>query len=80
MAYVPRNRARALVIVHEPQAYAPSRVHEAAAYQVQSPSATQEESRLANRAIEWLRNKRDEPISRKETTSSRVDTTTSGSQ
>ena len=61
MAYVPMNRVRALVIVHEPRAYTPSRVQEAAAYLLQSPSATDEESRLANDAIAWLRSKRDEP-------------------
>jgi len=60
MAYVPMNRVRALVIVHEPRAYAPSRVQEAAAYLLQSPSATEEESRLATDAIAWLRSKRDE--------------------
>jgi len=61
MAYVPMNRVRALVIVHEPAAYAPTRVRDAANYLLTSSSATEDEQRLANDAIEWLRSKRGEP-------------------
>jgi len=60
MAYVPMNRVRALVIVHEPAAYARSRVRDAANYLLTSSSATEDEQRLANEAIEWLQSKRDE--------------------
>ena len=52
MAYVPMNRVRALVIVHEPAAYAPTRVRDAANYLLTSSSATEDEQRLANEAIE----------------------------
>jgi hypothetical protein len=55
------NRVRALVICHAPQAYAPSRVREAASYLLQSSASTEEERRLASEAIEWLRSKRDAP-------------------
>lgn len=41
MAYVPMNRRRALAIVHQPLAYAPSRVWEAAVYLMQSPEPTE---------------------------------------
>ena len=34
MAYVPMNRVRALAIVHEPAAYAPSRMQEALQFAV----------------------------------------------
>jgi len=54
------NLVRALVIVHEPRAYTPSRVSEAARYLLASSSATEEEQRLATEATEWLRSKRDE--------------------
>jgi len=40
---VPINRTRALVICHAPQAYAPSRVREAASYLLQSSASTEEE-------------------------------------
>ena len=60
MAYVPMNRVRALVIVHEPSAYAPTRVRDAANYLLTSSGATEDEQRLANEAIEWLRSKREE--------------------
>ena len=54
-------RPRALVVVHAPQVYAPTRVQEAAAYQLRSPSAAAEGSRLATDAIERLWSKRGEP-------------------
>jgi len=56
---------RALVIVHEPSAYAPTRVRDAANYLLTSSGATEDEQRLANEAIEWLRSKRDKPMGRK---------------
>jgi hypothetical protein len=46
MAYVLINRTRALVIVHQPPAYAPSRVSEAAVYLMHSPESTEYEQRL----------------------------------
>ena len=61
MPRVPMNRVRALVICHAPQAYAPSRVQEAATYLLQSSSTTEEERRLAAEAVAWLQGKRDEP-------------------
>jgi len=54
MRSVPINRTRALVICNAPQPYAPSRVHEAAAYLLQSLASTEEEQRLATEAMEWL--------------------------
>ena len=54
-------RPRALVVVHAPQVYAPTRVQDAAAYLLRSPSAAAEGSRLATDAIERLRSKRGEP-------------------
>jgi len=61
MAYVPMNRVRALVTVHEPAAYTPTRVRDAANYLLTSSSATEDEQRLANEAIEWLRSNWGEP-------------------
>jgi hypothetical protein len=55
------NRVRALLICRASQAYAPSRVREAASYLLQSSSSTEDEQRLATEAIEWLRSKRDAP-------------------
>jgi hypothetical protein len=61
MAYVLMTRTRVLVIVHARQAYAPSRVRDAAVYLLQSSASTEDEQRLANEAREWLRRRRDEP-------------------
>jgi hypothetical protein len=55
------NRVRALVICRAPQAYAASRVREAAAYLLGMSGAAEDERRLASEAIEWLQRKRDEP-------------------
>jgi len=60
MAYVPMNRARALIIVTRPQDYLPGRLREGARYLLDRKDATEEERRLATVAIEWLRNKRGE--------------------
>jgi len=73
MAYVPMNRVRALVIVHEPAAYAPTRVRDAASYVLDSSVSTEDEKRLANEAIAWLQSKRDEANRREDTGSSRED-------
>ena len=58
--YVLMTRVRVLVIVHAPEAYAPSRVREAGAV---CPVLGFEggERRPASETIEWPRNKRDEP-------------------
>ena len=45
MAYVPMNRARALIICTRPQDYAPSRLPEAVAYLLQ-PSASSKDAGL----------------------------------
>ena len=60
MAYVPMNRARALIICTRPQDYLPGRLREAARYLLDRKDATDEERRLATEAIEWLRAKRGE--------------------
>ena len=57
MAYVPMNRVRALVIVHESQAYAPTRVRDATSYLLSSSASTEDEKRFATDALEWLRSK-----------------------
>jgi hypothetical protein len=59
MAYVPMNRARALIIVTRPQDYLPARLPEAARYLFDRKDTTEEERRPATEAIEWLRAKRD---------------------
>jgi hypothetical protein len=61
MGSVRMNRARALLICHSPQAYAPSRVREAGAYLLGMSGATELEQRLAADAIEWLRGRQDAP-------------------
>ena len=61
MAYVPMKRTRALVIVHQPQAYAPSRVRDAANYLLVSLASTEEEQRKAKEGLEWLRGKQQAP-------------------
>jgi len=60
MAYVPMNRARALIIVTRPEDYLPGRLREAARYLLDRKDATEEERRLASEAIELLRSKREE--------------------
>jgi len=61
MAYVPMNRARALIICTRPQDYLPGRLREAARYLLDRKDATEEERRLATEAIEYLQAKRGEP-------------------
>jgi len=60
MAYVPINRARALIICTRPQDYMPARLREAARYLLDRRDATGEERRLATEAIELLRSRREE--------------------
>jgi len=52
MAYVPMNRARALIICTRLQDYMLARVHEAASYLSGRSDATEEEWRLATEAID----------------------------
>jgi len=73
VAYVPMNRARALIIVTRPQDYLPGRLREAARYLLDRKDATQEERRLATEAIELLRSKRDDVRSHDATTQAKPD-------
>jgi len=74
------NRARALIIVTRPPDYLPGRLREAARYLLDRKDATEEERRLATEAIELLRSKRDKPMGRKDTISSRDEVATSDRQ
>jgi len=74
------NRARALIIVTRPPDHLPGRLREAARYLLDRKDATEEERRLATEAIELLRSKRDKPMGRKDTISSRDEVATSDRQ
>ena len=65
MAYVPMNRARALIICTRPQGYAPSRVYAAACYLEAPENATAEELGLAKMAHIFLQQARRELPERK---------------
>ena len=58
MAYVPMNRARALIICTCPQDYAPTRVYAAASYLETLANATAEELGLARMAHLFLQQAR----------------------
>jgi hypothetical protein len=60
MAYVPINRARALIICTRPQDYAPSRVYAAAFYLETLANATAEELGVAKMANLFLQRARRE--------------------
>jgi len=61
MGSVPMNRSRAGLICEAPQDHRAARVREAATYLLGMPAVTEDERRIANEALEWLRSKRDAP-------------------
>ena len=80
MSNVPMNRTRALIICIRPKDYVPACLREAAQYLLDRRDTTEKEQRLATETIEWLRSKREEAISQKETMSSHEDIATSDRQ
>jgi len=65
MAYVPMNRARALIICTRPQDYAPTRVYAAASYLETLANATTEDLDVAKMAHLFLQQARRELPERK---------------